>query len=431
VDKITYMRQGNAKQFDAIRRHVRKFQKMNGVKPMHHQRHFHNDAVKGQQVEDFYDLFYLANITIGTPEQTFSVILDTGSANLWVPDSTCSGSSSSGSGSGTWSSGSSGSYYDEKKEDGKKAEKKVRASKHQDEAKKGTQFNSACNGKDKFNSSASSTYVKNGQSITIYYGTGDMSGFLGQDTVKLGPVGSDPLVIPKTVFGQATELGDFFANMPMDGILGLAFKSLAEDSVEPPLIQAYNQGLLDQPIINVFLDTEGNTESGSQRAGGVFTYGGLDTDNCGDVIDYVPLSSATYYEFNVDSVNVGSTSVNTKKSSAISDTGTSLIIGPTKDVKKITKAVGAKYDSNYGVYLIKCDATYDPITFTINGKAYNLTSTVLNMDVGLSKCLFGVYPWDIGGLDWILGDPFIRQYCNIYDFGQKRVGLSPSKNLAQ
>jgi cathepsin D len=106
--------------------------------------------------------------------------------------------------------------------------------------------------------------------------------------------------VPKTSFGQATSIASFFASFPIDGILGLAFQSLAEDNVVPPFINAFNQGLLDQELFTVYLDTEGDAVSGSKRAGGVFTYAGLDTVNCGDVIDTVPLSADTYFEFDID-----------------------------------------------------------------------------------------------------------------------------------
>ncbi|GMR57373.1 hypothetical protein PMAYCL1PPCAC_27568, partial [Pristionchus mayeri] len=74
----------------------------------------------------------VGNITVGTPGQAFEVILDTGSANLWVPDSTC-----------------------------------------------GTTVTDPCYKKHKISSSKSSTYIKNGKAFTISYGTGSAKGFLG------------------------------------------------------------------------------------------------------------------------------------------------------------------------------------------------------------------------------------------------------------
>lgn len=389
MDKLSYIRQGKLEEFRGIKNVVQKFRKMPGLSRGVR-------TVKSQTVNDFFDLFYVGNITIGTPEQTFNIILDTGSSNLWIADSSC-----------PHSTGDDVSYSNE--ESGSKV----------------------CDNKHRFDSSKSSTYVKNGKALKIAYGTGSMVGFLGEDTIRFGDKGTDQLVVPKTTFGQATELADFFADVPIDGILGLAFKIIAADFVTPPLINAINQNILDKPLFSVFLDTEGDGTSGAKRKGGVFTYGDIDTINCGPVIDYVSVTFDSYWLFPIHGVQQGSYSV-TKKQYVISDTGTSLIIGPTSVVNEILHHVDAEYDKEQDAYLINCDAKYDPVTFIINDRPYTLSSAVLTLDVGIgeNKCLFGIYPYDLGFPQWILGDPFIRQYCNIYDIGLSRIGFAKAKNLS-
>lgn len=329
-----------------------------------------------QNVLDYDDFEYLGNVTIGTPQQNFVAVLDTGSSNFWVPASNC---------------------------------------------------DSSCSGKSKYDSSKSSTYVKNGRAWSIQYGSGDARGTLAQDIMTFGGIGENQLAIPNTVFGMATHISDDFAQDPTDGILGLAFQSLAVDNVVPPLQNAYSQNLLDMPLFSVYLMHRGALEGIN---GGVFTYGAIDSTNCdATTIAWTKLSSATYWQFRVQQFSIGSYTQK-RQYDVISDTGTSLIAGPTAITDQMAKAVGATYDDWYGVYTMPCSGNTPPLNITIDNNVYSLQKVNIVLDSGDGQnCYFGVFPFDLGGFGptWILGDPFIRQYCNYYDFGQQRIGFAPSK----
>ncbi|GMR52371.1 hypothetical protein PMAYCL1PPCAC_22566, partial [Pristionchus mayeri] len=111
-----------------------------------------------------------------------------------------------------------------------------------------------------FTSASSSTYVKNGKKFAISYGTGSATGFLGQDTIRFGTELTD-LTVPKCTFGQATSIAPFFKNQVIDGILGLAFQSIADDNVKPPFIEAIDQKLVALPLFTVWLEHEGAQEN--------------------------------------------------------------------------------------------------------------------------------------------------------------------------
>jgi hypothetical protein len=91
----------------------------------------------------------------------------------------------------------------------------------------------SCDKKQFFDQSKSKTYQKDGRSWAVDYQNGPVSGFLGIDTVSLGDKGTTQLDIKNTTFGQADKLSSLFTGQPMDGILGLAFRSIAADNVQP------------------------------------------------------------------------------------------------------------------------------------------------------------------------------------------------------
>ncbi|PAV79472.1 hypothetical protein WR25_19337 isoform G [Diploscapter pachys] len=237
-----------------------------------------------QHVTDFHDFAYFGNITLGDPQQQFLVVLDTGSSSLWVPDTSC--------GSNSFLS------------------------------------TSACRHKHRYNSKTSKTYRKDGRFFSIRYGTGSAMGFLGFDTLCFW---GTSLCVKNQTFGQATMLASFFARQSIDGILGLGFPLRTADAALPPFINAVQQGLVEKPIFTVYLEHHG---PGSYPNGGIFTYGGEDPENCGDVIKWQPLTRAAYWQFKLDGIEVKNVHFRDNWE-AISDTGSSFIGGPAIIIEKI------------------------------------------------------------------------------------------------
>jgi hypothetical protein len=295
-------------------------------------------------------------------------VLDTGSSNLWVPNIKCS--------------------------------------------------SAGCNKKHKYDHTASSTWTRNGRPFIITYGTGSAYGFLGQDNFCFGDSG---LCYDKQVFGQASHVAAFFEQTPIDGICGMAFKSIAADGVTPPFINVMDS--LDKPYFTAWMTAEGDVEG---KVGGGFTYGGLDNDHCDQNIDWIDLKAQTYYEIELDGIAIGDTSVS--GGSAISDTGTSLVAGPTADIKKLGESLGLKFDDSQQVFLVNCNATgLADVEFMIKGKTYAVTQKNYIVPTGNpGECMFGFqgFGGGFGAPKWILGDVFIRQYCNVYDPKNGRLGLA-------
>lgn len=71
-----------------------------------------------------------------------------------------------------------------------------------------------------------------------------------------------------------------------------------EDNVQPVFQHAVELGLVKNPIFTVWLKKDGGQARGEN--GGQITYGDLDNDHCATNVTYIPLSSETYWEFNIE-----------------------------------------------------------------------------------------------------------------------------------
>jgi len=270
----------------------------------------------------------------------------------------------------------------------------------------------------------------------VSYGTGGkVAGFFGKDTVKLGDAGGNQLVIPNVIFGQVNEIDTFFEQAEeLDGVLGLGFAPLAVDGAIPLLDQAINEGLLDQPIFTVYITENGVVDN---APGGMFTYGGLDTKHCSSQVTYYPLTNASFFQIQIGSVTAGgltSTCSNTQDAkcpwTTIIDTSTGFIGAPQLVADNIADVVNAIWDADDLVYYIDCKWKADPIQITIGSNTFTIPVDELIISTGDmdGRCYWAFMPVMNQPYDWVLGAPFLRTTCTIFDYGQKRVGFADIKS---
>lgn len=191
----------------------------------------------------------LPQVSLGSPAQTFNVIFDSGSANLWVASKDCSSSN--------------------------------------------------CRSHPKYDSSASSTYAANGTAFNIEYGSGACTGYISQDTINwaglklenqgfaeitdasgmgvgysVGKVSSEGYLRRTTsresyninqLTSPSPHRPSLFSSTQFDGILGLAYDELAvcgdpnsdegyiPNCVPTPLSRMHDAGVIDKSLFAFYL----------------------------------------------------------------------------------------------------------------------------------------------------------------------------------
>lgn len=279
----------------------------------------------------------------------------------------------------------------------------------------GSSCDSSCGRHPEYDSSKSSTYVANGTSFDIMYGSGPVSGYQSVDTLNLGG-----LTVKSQEFAEVTNaagLGAAYKLGKFDGILGMAFPILSVNSVPTVFENIVNQGLVSSSVFAFYL---GNSRSDR----GELVLGGTDPAHYTGDFSYVPLKFATYWQIELGSVVVDGKTYDSN-AKAIVDSGTSILTGPADYVASIASALGA-HSVIEGEYMMKCDYSAPSINFVLNGKNYELTPTDYLIPDG-DACLLGLMALDIPaptGPLWILGDVFMRKYYTVFDYGNKQVGFA-------
>ncbi|CAI9179096.1 unnamed protein product [Rangifer tarandus platyrhynchus] len=322
---------------------------------------------------NYLDTQYYGEIGIGTPPQTFRVIFDTGSANLWVPSTKCS------------------------------------------------PLYTACEIHSLYDSLESSSYVENGTEFTIHYGSGKVKGFLSQDLVTVGGI-----TVTQT-FGEVTELPLMpFMLAKFDGVLGMGFPAQAVGGVTPVFDHILAQRVLTEDVFSVYYSRN------SHLLGGEIVLGGSDPQYYQENFHYVSISKPGSWQIRMKGVSVRSTTLLCEEGCmVVVDTGASYISGPTSSLRLLMEALGAK-EMSTDEYVVNCNQmpTLPDISFHLGGKAYTLTSADYVLQDPYNNddlCTLALHGMDIPpptGPVWVLGATFIRKFYTEFDRRNNRIGFA-------
>lgn len=321
------------------------------------------------KIINYLDAQYYGEIGIGTPAQTFGVVFDTGSSNLWVPSKEC-------------------------------------------------KLSPACYLHRYFDSSKSSTYATNGTKFNITYGSGAVVGFEGQDTVDFAGLKAE-----KALFGQITKLeGISFLASKFDGILGMAWPSISVNNMPLIFDILHDQGKLQGYSFSFYLTKKAGQD------GSALVLGGVNPKYASSSFKYYPLKMHNYWLLEMNDIIFNGTSYKTSKDLiGIIDTGTSVIVGPTAVVEKMTAGFGPgkqkQVDCNTLPSLPTLEFKFGSDSYVLKAEDY-----ILQVQEGAKTvCIVGIMGLDLPpslGEAFIVGDSFIKTFYTHFDVENSRVGFA-------
>jgi len=269
--------------------------------------------------------------------------------------------------------------------------------------------------------------------LNIKFGTGEISGWQAMDNIRIAG-----RLVKNQIFGLVQkEVGELFEQMPLDGIVGLAFPSMSANGATPLFDNIIEQKALDQNVFSFYFSLN------DDAANAVF-WGGVDHRFFEGEREWFQVTEAHYWELDLFLVLIGdepilreadvAPEVGHRIPKAIIDTGTTFFTAQ----GEVWKVVAARLKRT------RCDsmtsASHPDLTFRLRnmqGKDHDFVFTAEQymVDDGNGTCNMGFMHISIPeehGPAMIFGELFLRYVFTTFDRGDgapenARVGFATAK----
>jgi len=270
---------------------------------------------------------------------------------------------------------------------------------------------------------SSSTFADSGKAFEVTYGSGDVKGDIINDNVAIAG-----LKLNNHTFGVASQESIDFASSttPFDGLMGLAISTLSQQGVPTPPESLAAAGLIKAPITSFKI-----SRLTDNKNDGEITFGGLDAAkfDAKTLVTFKNVNTQGFWEGPLDITVDGTDLGLAKATTAILDTGTSLIVAPPADATTFHNAIpGAKADGQGG-FTIPCTTSVQ-VVMNVGGGAFPIdTQDLLFLPVNQTDltgdCISAVSAGQVGGAnEWLLGDVFLKNAYFSVDVSKNKISLA-------
>ncbi|KAI6234006.1 Peptidase A1 domain-containing protein [Aphelenchoides fujianensis] len=271
-----------------------------------------------------------------------------------------------------------------------------------------------------YDSSLSSSYRTDGE----VWNEGDgLSGIVGYDAIA---VDAD-VSLPVGGFVQVTSLGDwatpfYGACQNISGKIGLALAALSPTGTASVFEQAFNQGLLEKPLVGLWMNRSKTAIEGDVV--GELTFGEWDHEKCGETVVFVPIAGPEpRWTFWVDGAQIGNYELGNAWRAVLDLKFTGWSV-PEQLFKIIVAGTNSQWDQRIYQYVVDCKQD-TPLTLTTDGGDLVIPLSAFSRRYDANTCVLDLY-YDYDGKsgELIFGSPFFASFCGVFDYEKQQFGYA-------
>ncbi|ORX46315.1 acid protease [Hesseltinella vesiculosa] len=346
-------------------------------------------------------------IEVGNPPQKFTLLLDTGSSDTWVPSQKCTAQA-------------------------------------------------GCLSDRKYNSEVSWTFDHSTEiPVNISYGIGYASGHYFQDDMAVGSLTATNQTLIQIDINDGPIADQAYSSNDtiIDGIFGVGFphgtlmSQIKNTTYEPYPMALWSQNKIQAPVFSLTMDKSSMAANTSDWIGHI-TFGDIDqTVTTSSPVEYTSAIKRSDGNYSYWAANVfgfqynNGTNLNyrfNEPTTFLIDTGSNYMYLPpalADDLATTLSQGTAKWDNSSSIYIVDCNLLNDNTTqFSVwFPKDANATdsfpaalpiSSIVGHNIDTKQCFF-YFTHAPPNIMFTLGNLWIRHFLSVFDFGKHRIGFAP------